>query len=99
MIKNRFNAQEGATYPLGYDYYTQTMYANKEFILNAINYLAGDEEMLATRSRNIELRKLDVMKVKELRTRYQLINILIPVLAVALAGVIILVVRKRKYTK
>lgn len=99
IIKNRFNMQEGATYPLGYDYYTQTMYANKEFILNAINYLAGDEEMLSTRSRNIELRKLDVMKIKEHRTRYQLLNILLPVAIMVVAGVIIIVIRKRKFKK
>lgn len=99
MIKNRFNVQEGATYPLGYDYYTQTMYANKEFLLNCINYLAGDEDMMATRSRSIELRKLDVMKVKERRTQYQILNLLAPALVMVVAGCVIYVVRKRKYSK
>lgn len=99
IIKNRFNAKEASTYPVGYDYYTQTMYANKELLLNAINYLAGDEDMMTTRSRSIELRKLDVMKVKEQRTKYQLINVVIPSILVLLAGVIIIIVRKRRFQK
>lgn len=99
MIKNRFNYEDMTNYPLGYDYYTQTMYANKEFILNAINYLAGDEQLLETRMRDITLRKLNVMKVKERRTSYQILNVVIPVILVIVAGVVIVMLRKRRFQK
>jgi len=99
MIRNRYIANEGAVLPLGYDMYTQTQYANKNLILNAVNYLVGDEGMMASRSRSIRLRKLDVVKVRELRTRYQVINIVCPLLLLAAAGGVIVLARKKKYSK
>ena len=99
VIKNRFNYQEATGYPLGYDFYTETMYANKELLLNCVDYLAGEEGAIATRSRNIKLRKLDVMKVKEQRTKYQLLNILLPVAIVVVAGVVIVILRRREYVR
>ena len=99
IIKNRYIADEGAVLPLGFDYYTQTMYANKDLLLGAVNYLVGDEGLMASRSRNIKLRKLDVMKVKEERTKYQVINIVVPLLLLAAAGGAITFIRRKKYRK
>ena len=97
IIKNRYNSEDGAVFPVGYDYYTQTQYANKDLILNAVNYLVGDDGLLASRSRNIKLRKLDVVKVREQRSSYQVINVVLPVLIIALAGGVITIVRRKKY--
>ena len=97
MIKNRFNYNDATGYPLGYDTYTETLYANKELLLNCVDYLAGDRGAIATRSRDIKIRKLNVMKLKEQRTRYQLINLLIPSGLIALAGLVILLLRRRQY--
>lgn len=99
IVKNRYIAAEGAVLPMGYDFYTQTQYANKELLLNAVNYLVGDEGLMASRSRIIKLRKLDVMKVKEERTKYQIINVALPVVLLAVAGGAIVVVRRKKYRK
>ena len=99
IIRNRFNAEEGIAYPLGYDNYTQTFYANKDFLLNAVNYLVGDEGLMESRTRNIKLRKLDVMKVKEQRGRYQVINLVLPLALLAAAGGIIAYTRRKRYTK
>lgn len=97
IIKNRFNYQDATGYPLGYDFYTETMYANKELLLNCVDYLVGEDGSIASRSRNIKIRKLNVMKVKEERTKYQLLNILLPVGIVVVAGVVIVLLRRRKY--
>ncbi len=99
IVRNRFIAAEGAVLPMGYDFYTQTQYANKELLLNAVNYLVGDDGLMASRSRNIKLRKLDVMKVKEERTKYQIINVALPVALLALAGAVIVIARRKKYRK
>lgn len=95
MIKNRFDYKNNAGYPLGYDYYTRTMYANKQFLLNAIDYLAGNEESLATRSRDVRLRKTNAMLIKERRTNYQVANVLLPVIIVLLGGAIYLFIRRK----
>ena len=99
IIRNRYIASDGTVLPVGYDYYTQTLYANKELLLGAVNYLVGDEGLMASRSRNIMLRKLDVVKVREQRTLYQVINVVLPVVILALAGGVIVFVRRKKYSK
>ena len=99
MIRNRFNYQYNQPYPLGYDNYTRTMYANKNFILNAVNYLCGDEDILTLRSREIKLRKLDPMSVKENRLKYQLINIIVPIVVLVVAGLAILLIRRGRNVK
>ncbi|MBO4599429.1 MAG: gliding motility-associated ABC transporter substrate-binding protein GldG [Bacteroidales bacterium] len=99
IIKNRFNYSDGTGYPLGYDFYTEAMYANKELLLNCIDYLVGDEGSLSSRGRDIKIRKLNVMKVKEERTPYQLLNLLLPSGIIILAGIAIFIIRRKQYRK
>lgn len=99
MIRNRFSYSHNKPYPLGYDNHTGLMYANKNFILNAVNYLCGDEDILTLRSREIKLRKLDPMSVKEHRLKYQLINIIVPVVVLIVAGLVILLIRRGRNVK
>ena len=99
IIRNRFNSEEGIAYPVGYDNYTQTIYANKELLLNAVNYLVGDEGLLESRTRSIRLRKLNVMRVKEQRGFYQALNIVVPLLLLGAAAATITIIRKKRYRK
>ena len=99
IIKNRFNFNDGTGYPLGYDFYTETMYANKELLLNCIDYLVGEEGSIASRSRDIKIRKLNVMKIKEDGTQYKLLNILLPSGIIILAGIVILIIRRKQYVR
>ncbi len=97
IIKNRYDADKDLAYPVGYDSYTRTLYANKELLLNVVNYLVGDEGLMDSRSRSITLRKLDENKTRERRSFYQAINIIVPLLILGVAAGIIIVVRKKKY--
>ena len=99
IIKNRYDAGRERIFPVGYDSYTETLYANKELLLNAVNYLVGDEGLMDSRSRSVTLRKLDANKVNERRSFYQVINILVPLLILGLAGAVITIVRRNKYRK
>ena len=99
IIKNRFNFNDGTGYPLGYDFYTETMYANKELLLNCIDYLIGEEGSIASRSRDIKIRKLNVMKIKEDGTQYKLLNILLPSGIIILVGIVILIIRRKQYVR
>lgn len=99
IIKNAFNYRQNYPYPLGYDKYTNTMYANKTFILNAINYLCGDEDYMESRSREIKIRKLNVAQIKENRLMYQVINTVVPIVIVIVNGVAIVLIRKNRYKK
>ena len=99
IIRNRYNMQEGSGYPMGYDHYTQTLYANKEFILNAVDYLTGGEDFMATRSRDVKLRKLNVKKIHDSRAIYQIINVVLPALIIAIVGVAMVLMRRRRFQK
>lgn len=83
--------------PLGFDRYTQQTYGNKEFIVNAIQYMTGHEGLIRLRSRNFQLRLLDKASIKSNRRKWILINTLIPPLFVILAGLAYTWIRKRKY--
>lgn len=99
MIKNQLDASRGYPLPLGYDQFTRQTFGNKEFILNAINYLCDDSGLLTVRSREVKLRLLDKTKLKGSRSWYQLINVVLPVFIVLLFGLVMTRIRKRKYTR
>lgn len=101
IIRNGTNVSDQGRYPypLGYDRYTNVEFANKTFVLNAINYLAGDEAMIDARPRSIAIRRLDVAKVKNQRKYYQFANVAYPVIIVLAFASLVLVVRRFKYKK
>lgn len=99
VARNDFNRGNGSIYPLGYDKYTQQTFANKTFLLNCVNYLLDDEGMLQLRSREVKLRLLDKKKVNLHRTKWQLINVVMPLVIVILFAYVQFYIRKRRYSK
>jgi ABC-2 type transport system permease protein len=85
--------------PLGQDKYTGQMFGNRDFLLNCLNYLVDDHGLMELRSREVKLRLLDKIKVKSEKMKWQLINVLGPVLIVILAGVLYNYLRRMKFTK
>ncbi len=82
--------------PLGYDVYTGQMFGNKEFLINCVNYLCGDKDLIPLRSREVIVRKLDMAKIDRIKTQWQVVNMVVPVLIISLMGAIIIFIRKRK---
>lgn len=89
--------QKGKPVPMGMNQYVQYTFANKQFLLNCIDYLAGQSGIFESRSKNFTLRLLDAEKVETGRQQWQLINIGLPLLFIAAFGMIFLYLRKRKY--
>lgn len=73
-------------------------YGNMDFIVNCLNYLVDDKGIMELRSRELKIRLLDSSRIKSERLKWQLINILLPVMLVIAAGLIYNFVRKRRYT-
>lgn len=94
---NQFSQRDGPL-PMGTNLFTRYTYANKEFFSNALEYLVNPSGILETRAKDFTLRLLDPKKVKEQTTTWQLINIVLPVLLIILAGYIYQQLRKRKYS-
>jgi ABC-2 type transport system permease protein len=84
--------------PLGYDRYAgAVVYDNKEFLLNAVNYLLGDSELISVRSRTIQLRKLNEELIIGNRFQWQVINVALPMLLVVLIGLVLFLARRRAW--
>jgi ABC-type uncharacterized transport system involved in gliding motility auxiliary subunit len=91
---------KGEPYPLGFDRNTQnTFKGNKEFIINAVNYLTGNGDLLTIRLKEMKVRILDKQRAQQERSFWAVVNVVVPLLIIAAAGVAIYFVRKRKYTK
>jgi ABC-2 type transport system permease protein len=101
IIKNQLQpgTDKPSPLPLGYDRYTGQQFGNKDFVLNAMNYLCDDSGLLSVRSREVKLRSLDTAKIDNERTMWQIINTLIPILIVLVFAFGQALFRKRKYTK
>ena len=97
LIINDVDYKRNAPYPLGFDRYTQNTYANKDFALNAIDYLIDPNGVIAARSRSVTLRPLDKIRVDANRTSLQLLNLLGPLALVGLIGFVWQVVRRSQY--
>ncbi|MBG0861113.1 MAG: gliding motility-associated ABC transporter permease subunit GldF, partial [Bacteroidales bacterium] len=87
-------------YALGQDRYTgEVLFGNRDFIINCLNYLVDDNNIMELRSREIKLRLLDKTRIRNEKTKWQVINITGPVILVVLAGILYGWTRKRVYTK
>ncbi|MCK4852721.1 MAG: gliding motility-associated ABC transporter substrate-binding protein GldG [Bacteroidales bacterium] len=83
--------------PLGFDKYTSQTFGNKEFILNAINYLTDETGLISLRGREFRMRLLDRQRIQEESEKWKVINTAIPILLVISFGAGVSVYRRRKY--
>lgn len=99
IIRQQFrqNGDQREPLPLGYDRYTRQTFGNKEFLLNAINYLCGFDELMESRSKEFKLRMLNRAKITEQRTTWQMLNVVVPVLIIVAFGFIFNALRKRRF--
>ena len=97
VARNEVQRANGQVFPLGFDRNTQYIYGNKTFLLNCMNYLLDDEAMLQLRAREVKLRLLDKDKIVNARSKWQIINIGLPVLILALLAAVQAWWRKRRY--
>jgi ABC-2 type transport system permease protein len=72
-------------------------FANREFFLNCIDYLVSNNGLFESRNKTIVLRLLDKEKIASQKTTWQFINIVTPLLVLAIAGGMIQWRRKKKY--
>jgi gliding-associated putative ABC transporter substrate-binding component GldG/gliding motility-associated ABC transporter permease protein GldF len=82
---------------LGFDKWTGQTYGNKEFLLNAVNYLLDDDGLINIRSKEIALAFLDSEKITSQKTKWQLINIVLPLVLLGVFGFVFNFYRKKKY--
>jgi gliding-associated putative ABC transporter substrate-binding component GldG len=98
LIKNQLD-KNGQPVELGFDQRSGNVYDNKDFMLNCVNYLLDDNGLINIRSKDFDIPLLDKEKVYENYTRTQILTIGLPILILAIFGVLFSYFRKRKYRK
>jgi ABC-2 type transport system permease protein len=83
--------------PMGRNQFTGITYANRDFVLNSVEYLVNPSGILEARSKDITLRLLDPKKIESDKLTWQLISIGLPVLLVLVFGATFQAIRKRQF--
>ncbi len=99
IIRNPFDRKRNQPYPAGYDIYTRTMFDNTQFIVNCVNYLCDDDDLLQLRAKNFKIGSLNQEKIRGKKIKLALLNIGIPLLAITLLGIVLIVLRKVRFSK
>lgn len=98
VVKNQLD-KDYQPLELGFDKWTNKMYANKEFMMNCVNYLLDDNGLINIRNKEVDLPLLDKEKVFENYTSSQIITVGLPIVILSLFGIAFTFMRKRKYSK
>ncbi|MBQ4548605.1 MAG: gliding motility-associated ABC transporter substrate-binding protein GldG [Bacteroidales bacterium] len=99
LVRNQFHIPKGYPLPLGFDQYTQITYGNKDFIENAVSYLVDGEGLIEVRNRELKIRLLDANKINNDALIWQVVNVLLPSVVVIIFGLVLAIIRKRRFTK
>ncbi|MEQ8562612.1 MAG: gliding motility-associated ABC transporter substrate-binding protein GldG, partial [Cytophagales bacterium] len=60
IIENDINSKSNTAYPLGYDKFTKNTFANKDLILNCIDYMLDDSGIIEARNKQVVSRPLNI---------------------------------------
>jgi len=101
IVLNDVSAKQGPL-PMGMNLYTvgsqyEYQFANRDFLLNCLEYLSSKNTVIQTRNKEIVLRLLDGKKVEAEKTKWQLINIALPILLIIVFGVLYQQVRRQRF--
>ncbi len=96
IFSNGYTAKDGVL-PVGYYQYTGEFFANRNFLLNCLEYLTDASTVLEARSKEVKLRLLDNGRAHDEKTTWQVVNVGIPIALVLVFASIYFFARKRRY--
>lgn len=101
MVLNDVSAKQGPL-PMGMNLFTlgtqyEYPFANRDFLLNCLEYLTSKSAIISTRNKEIVLRLLNTKKVDAEKGKWSLINIALPILLVMLFGAIYQRLRRYRF--
>ena len=89
---------KGKPYDLNRDKWTNQEFGNKDFLINVVDYLLDDSGLIELRNKTLQIRLLDKQKAFKDRTFWQLINVISPIVLLAVFGILFTFYRKKKYS-
>jgi gliding-associated putative ABC transporter substrate-binding component GldG len=99
LARNDVNPRDGNPQQLGLDPFTQYTFANQDLLLNMVAYLVEENGLIKARNKEIKVRPLDKEKIRSERSFWQVINLVLPMAALVIFGIVRAYWRKVKYTR
>ncbi len=99
IIRNDVSLERQEFFPLGSDKYLQKVHANKEFLMNSIDYMLDDSGLIELRSKELKMRLLDQQKASSARFNWQLFNMSLPLLLIWLMGLALFAWKRTKHRR
>ena len=88
---------KGKPHDLSYDKWTNEQFGNKDFLVNAVDYLLDDSGLIQLRNKSLQINNLDKQQAYNERTFWQFFNIVLPLILLFGFGFGFNFWRKRKY--
>lgn len=97
VAKNKVNPNNQSYSLLGYNEFDRYLFANKDLLVNALEYLLDDEGVIEARGKDVRLRLLDTTSAQRDSAYWQLLNIGLPLAFLLAFGLAYNWVRRRRY--
>ncbi|UOQ67870.1 gliding motility-associated ABC transporter substrate-binding protein GldG [Hymenobacter volaticus] len=97
FVRSELDPKTGRPFRLGFDRLANTEFANRELVLNAVDYMLDESGLIGVRSKQVTLRPLDKLKVIEQRRSWQILNLVAPLVLLGVFGAVRAWRRKRRY--
>ncbi|MDG1171164.1 MAG: gliding motility-associated ABC transporter substrate-binding protein GldG [Polaribacter sp.] len=86
-------------FDLNKDKWTGQQFGNKDFLLNAVDYLLDDTGIIDLRNKTLQINLLDKQKASKERLFWQFLNVILPLIVLFVFGIVFNFLRYRKYAK
>ena len=99
IASNDVNPRTREPQPLGFDPMTNRTFANRDFLLNTMAYLTNENGLIQARNKEVKIRPLDKVRLKNERLKWQVINLAAPLILLIIYGIVSAFVRKKRFAK
>ena len=99
IARNDVNIRTGQPQALGFDPMTNVTFANRDFLLNTLAYLTNENGLIQARNKEVKIRPLDKVRIKDERLKWQVLNLVLPLALIIGYGVVRSYLRKRKFAR
>ena len=96
LFESSIDPRSGEPLPLGIDPFSDVQYANRLLLQNMITYLVEPDGIISTRTKQYQIRPLNKVKVSQEKTKWQVINVVLPVVLMGLLSLVWIVIRGRR---
>ncbi len=99
VARNDVNPRNNQPQPLGFDPMTNMTFANRDFLLNTVAYLTNENGLIQARNKEVKIRPLDKVRIKNERLKWQVLNLALPLVLLIAYGVLRAYLRKQKFAR